>query len=171
MASEQIIAVVSDTLRGQLQAALPEGALAMLGVPRQAPAIEGLWLHLFRVGQPPVMRTTPVIAASGRRLNRETQLHLDYLVCTQAGDGLQAHAMLGMALAALVDRPMLGDQELRPFLSQPQRHDALLPGSLSVQWKALDLPLLEQTAVWQASGIPQQAGVFWRAEVNWRSAQ
>lgn len=171
MASENIIAVVSDALRGQVQAALPEGAAAMLGVPRQADVFEGVWLHLFRIAQPPVMRTTPVIAASGKRLNRETQLHLDYLICGQAPDGLQAHALSGMALAALVDQPMLGDRELRPFLSQPHRHDALLPGSLSVQWKALDLPLLEQAAVWQASGTPQQAGVFWRADVNWRSGQ
>ena len=169
MGSEQIIAVVSDVLRGQVQAVLPEGAVAALGAPRQEDAVEAVWLHLFRITQPPVMRTTPVIAASGKRLNRETQLHLDYLICGEAIDALQAHALSGMALTALIDQPMLGDRDLRPLLSQPQRHDALLPGSLSVQWKTLDLPLLEQAAVWQASGMPQQAGVFWRADVNWRS--
>lgn len=172
MASDQIIAVVSDALRGLVQAALPDGAVAELGAPpRHADAAEGVWLHLFRIAQPPVMRTTPVIAASGKRLNRETQLHLDYLICGQAGDRLQAHALLGMALAALGDRPIMEDRIVRPLLSQPVRHDALLPGSLSLQWKAVDLSVLEQAAVWQASGAAQQAGMFWRADVNWRAGQ
>lgn len=171
MASEQIIAVVSDALRGLVQAALPEGATAVLGAPPEAEAAEGVWLHLFRISQPPVMRTTPVIAASGKRLNRETQLHLDYLVCGRAVDRLQAHALLGMALTELGNRPMLEDRSVRPLLSQPARHDALLPGSLSLQWKALDLSLLDQAAVWQASGAAQQAGMFWRADVNWRAGQ
>lgn len=169
MASEQIIATASDALRGIVQAALPEGASAALRAPAAADTQAGVWLHLFRIAQPPAARSIPVIRADGRRMRTAVQLHLDYLIGAHADDTLQAHALLGMALAALGNLPVLDDASLRPLLSQPGRLDALLPAALSLQWKAIELPLQEQAAVWQAMGVAQQAGMFWRGEALWQA--
>ena len=169
MASEQIIAVASDALRGIVQAALPENTSIVLRAPAATDPQAGVWLHLFRIAQPPVARSIPVIGADGRRMRTAVQLHLDYLICAQADDTLHAHALLGMALAALGNMPVLDDGSMRALLSQPSRLDALLPAALSLQWKAIELPLAEQSGVWSAVGLPQQPGMFWRAEALWQA--
>jgi hypothetical protein len=169
MASEQIIAVASDALRGIVHAALPIETTVALRALAAADTQAGVWLHLFRIAQPPVARSIPVIGADGRRMRTAVQLHLDYLICARADDTLHAHALLGMALAALGNMPVLDDVSMRALLSQPSRLDALLPAALSLQWKALELPLAEQSAVWQAAGVAQQAGMFWRGEALWQA--
>lgn len=169
MSQETLIAVVTDALRGQVQAELPAELRVSLG--ETAPAGEGtagVSVHLFRVALPIVARSVPLLSGDGRRLRPEMNLQLDYLLVGRADDALRAQASLGTAMRALLQAPMQQEESIRSLLSRPELLDALLPASLSVHWKALELPLQEQAAVWAALGERMGNGMFWRADVAWQ---
>jgi len=168
MSSDQLIAVMSDAMRGLLQAAMSSGSSVVLAAPHED-AQDGLVLHLFRIAQPPLARASPVIGSDGRRLRQATNVHLDYLITGPAGDALQAHALLGTALRALGEVYVFDEVSLQPLMSRPDRLQSLNAKTLLVQLRALDLPLAEQAAVWSACGARQRAGVFWRIEASWEA--
>ena len=50
MSSHEVMALVTDALRGQLQSVLPLGATVIVGPPTQdGPAPPGLFLHPLRI--------------------------------------------------------------------------------------------------------------------------
>lgn len=171
MSQENLIAVASDALRGQVQAALPSERQVLLGsAPSASGAAEGVVVHLVRVTMPPMARSVPLLAGDGRRLRPEMNLQLEYLLVGHGSDALHAQVCLGAAMRALLQAPMLSDEHaIRPLLSRPELLDPLLPAvTLSAHWKALELPLSDQAAVWAAIGGKMGNGVFWRADVSWQ---
>ena len=60
---------------------------------------------------------------------------------------------------------------LAALVSQPERLEAVGPGSLGIQWRVLDLPVDQVSGVWLASGMRQRGGVFCRAEAVWQAVQ
>lgn len=173
MASDQLIAVATDALRGLLQAALPPDAVVTLGPPAADAVVQaGLSLHLFRIGTVPALRqSAPVLSANGTRLRPQVGLQLDYLVSGLGGEPLQELGLLGTALRALNDAPVRESHSLGGLLSQPERLASLSPGSVSVQWRVLDLPVEQVCQVWVGSGMRQRGGVFCRGEVVWQVGQ
>lgn len=169
MSSDGLIAVMSDALRGLLQGAMPDGAQVGLASPEAAPAT-GLSVHLFRIAQPPMTRSAPVLGSDGKRLRQAVNVNLDYLVAGSAGDALQAHGLLGAAMRAFGQVFVYDDHSIKPLLAEPARLGALKAKTLLVQLKPLDLPLEEQCSVWQASGSQQRAGLFLRVEAAWEAA-
>ena len=170
MSSDQLIAVATDALRGLIQSALPTGTSVLVGPPSpEGEEVSGLSIHLFRIGLQPVVRAVPVLGPGGRRMRPEVGLHLDYLVSGLGGDPLEELGLLGTALQALADTPLPLPQTLPALLSQPERLAALQPGSLSIQWRVLDLPVDQVSGVWLASGMRQRGGVFCRADAVWQA--
>lgn len=170
MTQNALIAVSSDALRGLLQSAMPATVNVQLAAPSAEAAVaESVSLHLFRIASPPAARAVPVLGADGRRLHAAQLLHLDYLVDARAADPLQAQQLLGTALHALVRLPLIDLPGIGPLLSQPERLDTLLPASLGITFKALDLPLAEQAALWRSLGVSARGSLYWRAEVLWQS--
>ena len=170
MSSDQLIAVATDALRGLMQAAVPPGLPVLVGPPSpEGEALSGLSVHLFRIGVLPLVRAVPTIGSDGRRVRPELGLQLDYLVSGLGGEALQELELLGTALHALVDSPVRERQSLPVLLSEPDRLSALSPGSFTVQWRVLELPVGEQCQVWVASGMRQRGGVFVRAEAVWQA--
>ena len=170
MSSEQLIAVATDALRGLIQSALPTGAAVLVGPPSpEGEEVSGLSIHLFRVGLQPLVRAVPVLGPGGRRMRPEVGLHLDYLVSGLGGEPLEELGLLGTALHALADTPVRERQSLPALLSQPDRLATVAPGSLGIQWRVLDLPVDQVSAVWLASGMRQRGGVFCRAEATWQA--
>lgn len=170
MSSEQLIAVATDALRGLVQAALPSGTAVIVGLPSpEGQELSGLSVHLFHVGVPPVVRAGPPIRVDGRRERPALRLQLDYLVSGLGGEALQELGLLGTALQALLDSPLGGRDSIAALLSQPDRLAAMAAGSLTVQWRVLELPLDQVSAVWLASGMRQRGGVFVRAEAVWQA--
>ena len=173
MASDQLIAVATDALRGLLQAALPADAAVRVGAPPPDGATaSGLSVHLFRIGTIPALRqSSPVLSANGTRLRPQVGLQLDYLVGGLGGEPLQELGLLGTALRALEDAPVRESHSLGGLLSQPERLASLSPGLVTVQWRVLDLPVEQASGVWLASGMRQRGGVFCRAEAVWQAVQ
>jgi hypothetical protein len=172
MSSDQMIAVATDALRGLVQAALPSGSAVLVGPPSpEGEELAGLSVHLYRIGVLPLVRAVPVLGSDGRRMRPEIGLQLDYLVSGLGGEALEELALLGAALHALVDSPVRERQSLQGLLSEPERLASLAPGSLTLQWRILDLPVDQVAAVWQASGMRQRGGVFCRAEAVWQAIQ
>ena len=171
MSSDQLIAVATDGLRGLMQAAVPPGTPVLVGPPSpEGEELSGLSVHLFRVGVLPLVRAVPTIGADGRRLRPELGLQLDYLISELGGEALQELGLLGTALQALVDTPVRERQSMAALLSQPDRLSAMSAGSVTVQWRVLDLPLDHVSGVWLASGMRQRGGLFVRAEAVWQVA-
>ena len=171
MSSDQLIAVATDALRGLVQAALPPGTPVIVGPPSpEGEELSGLSVHLFRVGVLPLVRAVPTIGADGRRLRPELGLQLDYLISGLGGEALQELGLLGTALQALADTPVRERQSMAALLSQPDRLSAMSAGSVTVQWRVLDLPLDQVSGVWLASGMRQRGGLFVRAEAVWQVA-
>ncbi len=172
MSSDQLIAVATDALRGLIQAALPKDSAVLLGPPSpEGEAAPGLSLHLFRIGVLPVVRAVPVLGSDGRRMRPEIGLQLDYLLSGLGGETLEEHGLLGTALHTLADSPVRERQSLPPLLSQPERLASVAPGSLTLQWRVLDLPVDQVSGVWLASGMRQRGGVFCRVEAVWQAVQ
>lgn len=172
MSSEQMIAVATDALRGLVQAALPSGSAVLVGLPSpEGEELSGLSVHLYRIGVLPLVRAVPVLGSDGRRMRPEIGLQLDYLVSGLGGEALEELGLLGTALQALVDSPLRERQSLPALLSEPERLASLSPGSLTLQWRILDLPVDQASAVWLASGMRQRGGVFCRAEAVWQAMQ
>jgi hypothetical protein len=170
MPQDALIAVVTDALSGQLQSTLPAEVSVSLGLPADARRkVEGIIVHLFRTSMPPTARSVPLLGNDGRRLRPEINLQLDYLLVARSHDRLQAHVWLGIALRSLLQSQIQQEESIRPLLSKPELFDSLLPASLSLHWKPLELPLQEQAAVWVAVGEKtMEAGSFWRVDATWQ---
>ncbi|MEO6102694.1 MAG: Pvc16 family protein [Pseudoxanthomonas sp.] len=172
MASDQLIAVATDALRGLVQAAVPPNTAVMVGAPSpDGEAMSGLSVHLFRIGVLPVVRAVPVLGMDGRRTRPEVGLQVDYLLTGLGGEALQELGLLGNALQVLADSPVRERTGLAALLSQPDRLNEIPKGSITLQWRVLDLPIDQQCQVWLASGMKQRAGVFCRADVIWQALQ
>ena len=172
MSSDQLIAVATDALRGLIQAALPAGSAVLVRPPSpEAEEVPGLSVHLFRIGVLPLVRAVPVLGPDGRRMRPQVGLQLDYLISGLGGEVLAELGLLGTALQALVDSPVRERQSLPALLSEPDRLASVAPGSLSIQWRMLDLPVDQVSGVWLASGMRQRGGVFCRAEAVWQAVQ
>ena len=170
MSSDPLIAVATDALRGVVQAALPAGSVVCIGPPAPGEVqLPGLSLHLYRIGVMPLVRAVPVLGADGRRMRPEIGLQLDYLLSGLGGEALEELGLLGRALQALSDSPVRERASLAALVSQPERLEAVGPGSLGIQWRVLDLPVEQASAVWLASGMRQRGGLFCRAETVWRA--
>lgn len=173
MSSDQLIAVATDALRGLMQAALPAGSAVLVGPPSpEGEEVSGLSIHLFRIGTIPALRQAPpVLRADGVRLRPQIGLQLDYLFSGLGGEALEELGLLGTALEALAESPVREGHSLPALLSQPERLASLSPGSLSLQWRVLDMPVEHVSGVWLASGMRQRGGVFCRAEAVWQAVQ
>ena len=164
--------VATDALRGLIQAALPAGSAVLVRPPSpEAEEVPGLSVHLFRIGVLPLVRAVPVLGPDGRRMRPQVGLQLDYLISGLGGEALAELGLLGTALQALVDSPVCERQSLPALLSEPDRLASVAPGSLSIQWRMLDLPVDQVSGVWLASGMRQRGGVFCRAEAVWQAVQ
>ncbi|KRA52627.1 hypothetical protein ASD77_13395 [Pseudoxanthomonas sp. Root65] len=171
MSSHEVIALVTDVLRGQLASALPPGTQVIVQAPSpDAPAREGLFVHLLRIALAKARRNEVM----ERRVGASTllpplELELDYLVAGLGGEALVELALLDATLQSVSERPMRLHETLGEGLSQPARWASLASGSLTVRWLLLDVPLEQMAGLWAASGIRQRAGLLVRAEVQWRA--
>lgn len=171
MSSHEVIALVTDALRGQLAAALPAGTPVVVGAPSaDASAHAGLFVHVLRIALAKTRRNEVM----ERRVGASTllpplELELDYLIAGLGGEALAELALLDAALQSVSERPMRMHDTLGEGLSQPARWASLASGSLTVRWLLLDVPLEQIAGLWAASGIRQRAGLFVRAEVQWRA--
>ncbi|MEO6517529.1 MAG: Pvc16 family protein [Pseudoxanthomonas sp.] len=170
MSSDQLIAVATDALRGLIQGALPAGSAMQVGPPSPGGGnVSGLSVHLYRIAVTPQARAVPVLGPDGRRMRPEIGLQLDYLVSALGGEALEQLGLLGTALQVLADSPVRERQSLPALLSQHERLAAVAPGSITLQWRVLDLPVEQVCGVWLASGMHQRGGVFCRAEAVWQA--
>ena len=170
MSSDQLIAVATDALRGLIQVGLPAGSTVLVGPPSpEGGEVSGLSVHLYRIAVTPQARAVPVLGPDGRRMRPEIGLQLDYLVSGLGGEALEELGLLGMALHALADSPVRERQSLPVLLSQPDRLASVAPGSLTLQWRVLDLSVEQVCGVWLASSMRQRGGVFCRAEAVWQA--
>ena len=169
MSSHEIMALVTDALRGQLQSVLPAGATVVVGAPlADAPHASGLFVHLYRIAVSRALRNKPSPVHTEDRFEHPLVLELDYLIAGLGGEALAELALLDRALQVLNENPMRTHETLGEGLSQPERWASLASGSLTVRWSLLDLPLDQVWGVWVACGMRQRAGVFVRGEVSWR---
>lgn len=173
MASPEVMALVTDALRGQLVFALPAGTHVVVGAPSmEAPAGEGVFVHVLRTAVSNVRRNDGIQRrADGSLLRAPLHLELDYLIAGQGGEALAELALLDAVLQWVDAAPVRTHEAMADGLSQPARWAALAPGSLTVRWVMLDLSLEQAAAIWAATGMRQRASVFLRAEVQWRAAQ
>lgn len=171
MSSHDVIALVTDALRGQLASALPAGVQVIVGAPlADASARDGLFVHLLRIAKAKTRRNEVM----ERRVGASTllpplELELDYLIAGLGGDALAELAMLDATLQTVSERPMRMHETLGEGLSQPARWEALASGSLTVRWQLLDVSLEQMAGLWAASGMRQRAGLFVRGEVQWHA--
>ena len=160
MSSHPIIAVATDALRGQLQSVMPEDATVIVGAPSpDGQPVSGLFVQLLRVAENRALKNLPstTVAPEGR-LTPALPLQLDYLIGGLGGEALAELALLDAALQEINDNPMRTHERLRESLSQPERWESLAPGSMTVRWSLLDLPLEQVSSVWVATGMRQRAG-------------
>ena len=171
MSSYPIIAVATDALRGQLQSVMPEDATVIVGAPSpDGQPVSGLFVQLLRVAENRALKNLPsTTVASDGRMTPALALQLDYLIGGLGGEALAELALLDAALQEINDNPMRTHERLGEGLSQPERWASLTPGSMTVRWSLLDLPLEQVSGVWMASGMRQRAGVFVRGEASWRA--
>ena len=168
MSSHEVMALVTDALRGQLQSVLPAGATVVVGAPLpDAPPVSGLFVHLYRIAASRALRNQAPPASNADRHVQPLVLELDYLIAGLGGEALAELALLDGALQLLCESPMNTNETMGEGLSQPERWASLASGSLTVRWLLLDLPLDQVSGVWVACGMQQRAGVFVRGEVSW----
>ena len=167
MSSHPIIAVATDALRAQLQSVMPEDATVIVGAPSpDGQPVSGLFVQLLRVAENRALKNLPsTTVASDGRMTPALSLQLDYLIGGLGGEALAELALLDAALQEINDNPMRTHERLGEGLSQPERWASLAPGSMTVRWSLLDLPLEQVSGVWVASGMRQRAGVFIRGEM------
>lgn len=171
MSSHEVIALVTDALRGQLAAALPAGTPVVVGAPSaDASAHAGLFVHVLRIALAKTRRNEVM----ERRVGASTllpplELELDYLIAGLGGEALAELALLDAALQSVSEHPMRMHDTLGEGLSQPARWASLASGSLTVRWLLLDVPLEQIAGLWAAVAIRQRAGLLVRAEVQWRA--
>ena len=172
MSSHEVMALVTDALRGQLQSVLPLGATVIVGPPPQdGPAPPGLFVHPLRIAVSRALRNLPSPVRVEDNLAPPLALELDYLIAGLGGEALAELALLGAALQSINESPMWTHAGLSEGLSQPERWASLASGSLTVRWSLLDLPLEQVSGVWVACGMRQRVGVFVRGEVSWRAGR
>ena len=169
MSSDEVIALATDALRGQLLSGLPGDATVIVGAPSlEGRAVSGLFVQLLRVGIDPVVRNAPVRVGDVGHASPALGLQLDYLVGGLGGEALAELGLLDAALQWVLGAPRHDRESVGAVLSQPERLAALSPGTLGLRWVLLDLPLDQVSGVWVACGMRQRAGVFARGEVSWR---
>lgn len=172
MSSDQLIAVATDALRGLMQAAVPPATAVVVGPPSpEGEELSGLSVHLYRIAVLPLVRAVPVLGNDGRRKRPELGLQLDYLISGLGGEALEELGLLGAALQALTDSPVRERQRLPELLSQPDRLSTVSPGTLTIQWRVLDMPADQMSGIWLASQMRQRGGVFCRAEAVWQAVR
>ena len=173
MSSYPIIAVATDALRGQLQSVMPEDATVIVGAPSpDGQPVSGLFVQLLRIAENRALKNLPSTTVdSDGRMTPALSLQLDYLIGGLGGEALAELALLDAALQEINDNPMRTHERLGEGLSQPERWASLAPGSMTVRWSLLDLPLEQVSRVWLASGMRQRAGLFVRGEVSWRAGR
>ena len=170
MSSDEVIALATDALRGQLLSVLPGDATVIVGAPSlEGQAVSGLFVHLLRIGIDPAVRNAPAPVGEVGHASPALGLQLDYLVGGLGGEALAELGLLDAALQMVLGAPRHDRESVGAVLSQPERLAALSPGALGMRWVLLDLPLDQVSDVWVASGMRQRAGVFVRGEVSWRA--
>ena len=170
MSSDEVIALATDALRGQLLSVLPPGASVIVGARSpDGQAVSGLFVHLLRIGIDPAVRNAPAPVGEVSYASPALGLQLDYLVGGLGGEALAELGLLDAALQMVLGAPRHDRESVAAVLSQPERLAALSPGTLGLRWVLLDLPLDQVSDVWVASGMRQRAGVFVRGEVSWRA--
>lgn len=172
MSSHEVIALVTDALRGQLQSVLPPGATVVVGAPSpDGPAVPGLFLHPLRIAVSRALRNLPSPVRIEDNITAPLLLELDYLIAGLGGEALAELTLLDAALQSINESPTWTHARLGEGLSQPERWASFASGSLTVRWSLLDLPMEQVSGVWVACGMRQRAGVFVRGEVSWRAGQ
>lgn len=171
MSSHEVIALVTDALRGQLQSVLPPGAAVSVGVPSpDGPAVPGLFVHPLRIAHSKARRSQgPARYPDGNLMPPSLHVELDYLIAGPGGDALAELALLDAALQLFNDYPVQKHEALGERLSQPERWASFASGSLTIRWLLLDLTLEQVSGVWVACGMRQRAGIFVRGEVAWQA--
>lgn len=170
MSSDELVALATDALRGQLLSVLPGDATVIVGAPSlEGQAVSGLFVQLLRIGVDPVVRNAPARVGDVGHASPALGLQLDYLVGGLGGEALAELGLLDAALQWVLGAPRHDRESLAEVLSQPDRLAALSSGTLGLRWVLLDLPLDQVSGVWVGCGMRQRAGVFVRGEVSWRS--
>lgn len=171
MSSHEVIALVTDALRGQLVSALPAGAHVVVGAPAaDGPATGGLFVHPLRIAISTARRNEAIERRpDGTALSPALHLELDYLIAGLGGEALAELALLDAVLQWVEGSPVRTHAMMGDGLSQPARWAAIASGSLTVRWLLVDLPLEQLAAIWTASGMRQRAGLLVRAHVQWRA--
>lgn len=169
MSSDELIALATERIRGQLLSVLPVDATVIVGLPSpDGQAVSGLFVHLLRIGIDPAVRNAPAPVGELGYALPGLGLQLDYLIGGLGGEALAELGLLDAALQWVLGAPRRDRESLPEVLSQPERLAALSPGILGLRWVLLDLPLDQVSGVWVGCGMRQRAGVFVRGEVSWR---
>ncbi|MFC6185582.1 Pvc16 family protein [Pseudoxanthomonas japonensis] len=166
------MALVTDALRGQLVSALPSGAHVVLGAPSaDAPVTVGVFVHPLRIALSSARRNAPDRRVDDVAFRHPLDLDVDYLIAGLGDEALAELALLDATLQWAAEHPVRTHDRMSEGLSQPERWASLASGSLTVRWRVLDLTLEQAASIWTAAGMRQRAGLFLRAEVQWRSGQ
>jgi hypothetical protein len=173
MSSHEVIALVTDALRGQLVAVLPSTVSVLVGAPSvDGHAMEGVFVHPLRIALSQVRRNEAVVRrADSGVLPPALDLELDYLIAGLGGEALAELALLDAALQWVMAHPVRTHDTMGEGLSQPARWAPFASGSLTVRWRLLDLPLEQTAAIWAGTGMRQRAGLLVRADVHWQAGE
>ena len=89
MSSDELVALATDALRGQLLSVLPGDATVIVGAPSlEGQAVSGLFVQLLRIGVDPVLPNAPARVGDVGHASSALGLQLDYLVGGLGGEAL-----------------------------------------------------------------------------------
>lgn len=121
-------------------------------------------LFLFQVTPSAAWRNEPLPGQAKRGEAGFPPLALDlhYLITAYApnGDGIEAHRLLGRALSALHDHPVLGEAELRELV-----HADLHQQVERIRLTPQAIPVEEMSKLWSMFQKPYNISVVWKASV------
>ena len=166
MANFEVIAAVSQTLMGTLQAALdasfpPAGTVAVDFLDVEAPpTTKTLTIFLFEVGEDPSARNHARVRETeppNMKIRKPPMaLLLRYLFTAWGGEQLTRQKILGRTMQVLYDKPILSGLDLQGVLKNTD-------DALKVTLAPLNLE--ERTRVWQAVQKPYHLSISYEVRV------
>lgn len=173
MSLQEPIALATDALRGHVQALLSPARTVVGGAPSPAePGAPGVFVLPLRIAVSSAVRNRiPARNADGTRAHPALDLELDYLIAGLGGEGLAELAMLDAVVRWLYASPMSVHKAPGEDSPGSERRTDAASDTLTVRWGLLDVPLEQTAQIWSASGMPQRAGIFVRANLSWQPRQ
>lgn len=156
MTNPLALASVSRLLKAMLQAMARQQNLAVTVSalpPRPAPGpaeSAELSIHLYRVSQGPRDQTAGRPNPGGRIQGPKLALDLHYLVSARSSREYEAEVLLGHAMAALHETPMIANSLIQALL--PDDPAQLASQSEIIRIVPQDLSLEEMSELWRALG-------------------